>query len=173
MRFKLSLLSLVLLSLVLLSNVACVMPPPSHARYQHQAPEPCKPHVQPINYQTIVTSISVNYTYTPKDATAARPWHQGDVLEYLNGLGKANGDTFVAQNGQALNFTFVYTINNDGQDHFTGSLQFSGWGWGYINTFNTQYAYSDTSQMTRDLTDQAFSFIKGGWHDTRSTCPQY
>src|ERR1700675_1237818 len=127
MRFKLSLLSLVLLTLVLLSNVACVMPPPSHARYQHQAPEPCKPHVPPINYQTIVTSISVNYTYTPKDATAARPWHQGDVLEYLNGLGKANGDTFVAQNGQALNFTFVYTINNDGQDHFTGSLQFSGW----------------------------------------------
>jgi hypothetical protein len=167
MRYKLS-----LLSLVLLTCSACVVPPP-HARYQREAPQPCKPHVSPISYQTMVTSISVNYTYTPKDQSAARPWHQGDVLDYLNGLGKPNGNSFVAQNGQPVNFYFTYSINNDGQDHFTGSLQFSGWGWGYINTFNTQYAYSDTQQMTRDLTNQAYAFISGGWHDTRTTCPQY
>jgi len=170
MKHRLSMLPLALMFSGLLTLTGCI-PPQGYSRPRQQAPAPCKPTVPPISYTTIVSTISVNYTYTPKDASTARPWHQSDVLEYLNELGKANGNTFIAQNGQANNFTFVYTINNDGQDHFTGNLQFSGWGWGYINTFYTQYSYTDTDKMTRDLTDQAYAFIRGGWHDTRATCP--
>jgi hypothetical protein len=114
----------------------------------------------------------VNYTYTPKDASQARPWHQEDVVSYLNELGKGDGNAFSQQNGQPVNFYMVYTINNDGQDHFTGSLAFSGWGQGYISTFSTQNAYSDTGEMTRNLTAQAYTFIHGGWHDLRPNCPQ-
>ncbi len=67
-------------------------------------------------------------------------------------------------------FYLNYTIKNDGQDHFTGSLNFSGWGQGFIHNFSTEYAYTDTGLMTRDLTRQAYGFIQGGWHDSRPEC---
>lgn len=137
---------------------------------QTPPPAPCGPTVQAIRYQNLVVSVSVNYSYTAQNPTEARPWHQEDVIAYLNELGSADGNTFAAQNGNPVNFYFTYTINNDGQNHFTGSLDFSGWGQGHIHTFYTQYSYTDTQLMTRDLTKQAYEFISEGWHDSRPSC---
>jgi hypothetical protein len=118
--------------------------------------------------------INVNYTYTAKDAEGGRTWHRGDVLEELNNLGRPDGNSFTEPNGQPTNFYFTYSITNDGQDHFTGSLEFSGWGWGHITTFNKyQYPYSSSAQLVKDLTNDAYGFIHGGWHDIRPNCPQY
>ncbi len=158
---------------VLLSFVGCVVPPP-RAHQRPQAPEPCKQHVEPLRYHAMLVLINVNYTYTAKDAEGGRTWHRGDVLEELNNLGRPDGNSFTEPNGQPTNFYFTYSITNDGQDHFTGSLEFSGWGWGHITTFNKyQYPYSSSAQLVKDLTNEAYGFIHGGWHDIRPNCPQY
>jgi hypothetical protein len=158
----------ILLSAILTLS-GCAVQPYQH-NYRAPAPEPCRPAVSPILNQTLVVTVSVKYTYTPKDQVGGRQWHQSDVLEYLNQLGHSYGDSFVPQNGQNMNFWFEYTVNNDGQDHFTGNLRFGGWGWGYVHDFNTQYGYTSTEQMFHDLTDQAFHYISGGWHDARTSC---
>jgi hypothetical protein len=142
------------------------------APHAASTPDPCSAPVSPISNSALVVVVNVNYTYTPKDASSARPWHQDDVIAYLNTLGAAQRNTFSAQNGNDNNFTLTYTINNDGQDHFTGSLDFSGWGQGHIHTFGTTNPYTDTDEMTRDLTAQAYQFIATGWHDARTSCPQ-
>src|SRR4051812_5749741 len=113
------------LCLAVVPMVACATQyqSPRAARSRPQAEEPCTPTIAPIRNNNLVTTVNINYTYTPKDATAARPWHQEDVVAHLNTLGKAHGNTFAPQNGNPLNFTLIYTINNDGQDHFTGSLR--------------------------------------------------
>ncbi len=150
--------------------VACVTPPPRRTYHRPSAPAPCSTPVSPITNNRLVVSVSVNYTYNAKDPTQARPWHQSDVISYLNTLGQYDNNTFSEQNGNPVNFYMNYTINNDGQDHFTGSLNFSGWGQGFIHNFNTQYSYTDTGMMTRDLTKEAYEFIHGGWHDSRPEC---
>jgi hypothetical protein len=156
---------------VSLLMAGCVMPPPNHTYNRRPAPPaPCSVPVSPIRYNKIVVSVSVNYTYNAKDPTEARPWHQSDVIAHLNTLGASDGNTFSEQNGNPVNFYMTYTINNDGQDHFTGSLSFSGWGQGFIRTFSTEYSYTDTGLMTRALTEQAYAFIHGGWHDSRPGC---
>ena len=150
----------------------CVVPPPAaHTRQRQSAPAPCSTPVDPIRYQSILAVINVNYTYTAKDADAGRTWHRGDVLTELNELGKQDGDSFAEPNGQQPNFYMTYSISNDGQDHFTGSLEFSGWGQGHITTLSKyQYPYSSSAQLVKDLTDEAYQFIHGGWHDTRPSC---
>jgi hypothetical protein len=150
-------------------TIGCV-PPARYRAARPAPPAPCTVPVGPITGNSLVVSISVNYTYNAKDPTQARPWHQEDVLEHLNSLGKSDSNTFSFQNGNPVNFYFNYTINNDGQDHFTGSLQFSGWGQGFIHSFGTQYSYTDTGLMTRDLTTQAYGFVHTGWHDSRPGC---
>lgn len=156
---------------VLLLLVGCVMPPPNRTYSRRPAPPaPCTVPVSPIRNNSLVVSVSVNYTYNAKDPSQARPWHQSDVVAHLNNLGTGDGNSFSEQNGNPVNFYLTYTINNDMQDHFTGSLQFSGWGQGAIHTFSTEYSYADTGKMTRDLTEKAYEFIHLGWHDLRQGC---
>src|SRR6266571_1774158 len=108
----------------LLVIAGCV--PPSH-----RVPvSPCSDPVGGIRNTAIVVVINVNYSYTPQDEQGARSWHRDDVLEELNTQGQADGNTFAEPNGQATNFTFTYTINNDGQDHFTGGLHLGAAGEG-------------------------------------------
>jgi hypothetical protein len=135
-------------------------------------PAPCSAVVPPIRNSALAISVSVNATYNAKDLAAGRSYTQNDAIAYLNELGTGDNNTFAAQNGNQLNFTFAYTINNDGQDHFTGSLVLSGWGEGWIHTFSSSGSYSDASQMFRELTSEAYGFIHGGWHDSRPSCPQ-
>jgi hypothetical protein len=117
--------------------------------------------------------INYNYAYNAKDPVGGRAWHKEDVLDYLNQLGRADGNSFAESNGQPVNFYITYTLNNDGQDHFTGSVDLSGWGQGHITTqYLGQYPYASTVKLTSDLTDKAYAFIKGGWHDSRPNCPQ-
>lgn len=150
----------------LLLLAACVPPPRRRA-----AVSPCSPTVEPIRSTAIVVLINVNYTYTPEDEQSARSWHRDDVLAELNTLGQPEGNTFAEPNGQEHNFTLTYTINNDGQDHFTGGLRFAGWGQGFIHQFDRyQYTYASSSQLVKDLTDDAYGFIRDGWHDSRPAC---
>jgi hypothetical protein len=151
----------------------CVAAPQHHTAHRRQAPVPCSTPVQPIRNNNLAVFINVNYSYNAKDPSSARPWHRSDVVDHLNQLGKQDGNTFSEANGRAVNFYLTYTINNDGQDHFTGSLEFSGWGQGHVSTFYSgQYPYTDTGLMTRELTGKAYEFIHGGWHDSRPNCPQ-
>ncbi len=154
---------------VLLAAAACVPP----ARYNRQAPTPCTQPVAPIRNVAMLAVINVTYTYTPKDAEGGRSGHRDDVLSELNRLGRDDGNSFTEPNGQQPNFYFNFSISNDGQDHFTGSLELSGWGQGHISTFNRyQYPYADSDRLFADLTDDAYAFVHLGWHDSRPTCPQ-
>lgn len=141
------------------------------ARHKKDRQEACSDPVPPIrNNRNLVVSVSMNYTYTAKDPPLGRAWLQGDTVACLNNLGGGDGNVFAAQNGNPVNLYLAYTINNDGQDHFTASLEFSGWGQGHISTFSTQYSYTDWQAMTRSLTAQAYSYIQNGWHDTSPGC---
>ena len=158
-----------LLSLFLMSG--CVMPPQYNRR--PAPPAPCLKPVGPIRYETLYVVINVNYSYTPKDGEKGRTLLQQGVLDELNTMGRPDGNSFSQPNGQPTNFTFTYSISNDGQDHYTGSLQFSGWGEGSIHQFaRYQYPYASPSLLVKDLTDDAYSFIHNGWHDLRPNCPQ-
>lgn len=96
-------MSLSVALMALLLTVACL--PPARYNAPHAAPPaPCTVPVNPITYNSLVVSISVNYTYNAKDPTQARPWHQEDVLEHLNSLGKPDGNSFSFQNGNPVNF---------------------------------------------------------------------
>jgi len=59
----------------------------------------------------------------------------------LNDLGKSGGNAFAESNGQPVNFYLSYTLNNDGQDHFSGSVNLSGWGQGNITTISLGCPY--------------------------------
>jgi hypothetical protein len=158
----------VLLSAVLLACTGCLVPPPRPVR---QAPAPCTVPVAPIRYHSLLSVINVNYSYNAVDPAGGRTWHRGDVLDELNNLGKADGNSFTEPNGQQPNFYITYTITNDGQDHFTGSVKLEGWGQGYITTINKyQYPYSSSAKLVQDLTDDAYGFVHGGWHDSRPGC---
>ena len=154
---------------------SCVPMNTAQSRRRRPAPPaPCTTPVHPIQYSSLVVFINYNFSYTPKDSTAARPWLRSDILNRLNEDGKADGNTFSESNGTAINFTITYTLNNDGQDHFTGSINLSGWGQGNIATlYSGQYSYTNAADLTRDLTDKAYGYIHGGWHDSRPNCPQY
>jgi hypothetical protein len=161
--------------LVMFLLTACATPPPrrNYSRRRQQAPAPCNQHVYPIRNAAIVVGVTINATYTAKDINGARSYTEPDVINRLNENSRNNGDgnSFSQQNGNQKNLTFNYTINNDSYGHYTGSLDMSGWGVGQIHTFSTSNPYSDPTQMFRDLTDQAYSFIHGGWKDTRPECP--
>jgi hypothetical protein len=166
-----SILAPALTAVMFLSGCAPLMtPPPRRAVY---TPAPCNTPVHAIRNSAIVVTININATYNAKDLPGARNYTQGDAVAYLNDLGRLDGNTFSAQNGNANNFTFNFVINNDGQDHFTGSLDLWGWGVGHIHMFTTQYSYANGFQMLRDLTGQAYQFMHTGWADTRPSCPQY
>ena len=155
---------------LLLIMAGCMAPPP---RRQASKPAPCSTPVSPIRNNSITVVLYYNYAYNAKDAAAGREWHRSDIVAQLNNLGRPDGNSFSESNGQAVNFYFRYTLNNDGQDHFTGSLELSGWGQGHITTISLgQYPYASSAALTRDLTEKAYGFIHGGWHDSRPSCPQ-
>lgn len=132
---------------------------------------PCNPSVPPIRNVAILSVINVNYSYTPKDLEGGRSWHRGDVLDELNTLGRPDGNSFAEPNGQQPNFHITYTISNDGQDHYTGSVELSGWGQGHVTTINKyQYPYASSAKLVQDLTDEMYQFIHLGWHDARQGC---
>jgi|SRR5487761_71056 len=159
-----------LLLTVALSSCAGLVNP-GYAR-RAPAPAPCGPTVAPIRYNNMFVVVDYNYAYTANDSQAGRTWHKGDIIDRLNYLGKADGNTFAEPNGQPVNFYLNYTLSNDGQDHFSGSVNLSGWGQGNITTISLgyPYPYASSSQLTSDLTDKAYEFIHLGWHDTRPAC---
>lgn len=151
---------------LLVGAIACV--PPQRRR----APvEPCSAPVDPIRNQALLATINVTYTYSAQDESAGRSDHRQEVVDELNTLGSTDGNTFSEPNGQQPNFIFNFSISNDGQDHFTGGLEFRGWGQGLIHNFGRyQYTYASTEKLVRDLTDDAYGFIRTGWHDSRPAC---
>jgi len=159
-----------LVALLLLTG--CVASQPRYNSRRKQAPAPCTPVIAPIHNSNLIVVINYNYSYSARDPGAARAWHKSDIIDHLNSLGRADGNTFAESNGQQVNFYLTYTLNNDGQDHFTGSIDLSGWGQGHVTTqYLGQYPYASTAQLTSDLTDKAYAFIHGGWHDSRPNCP--
>lgn len=163
----------ILLALVVLAG--CVTPPPRRTAYRsrRQAPAPCNQHVYPIRNASIVVAVNINATYNAKDINGARSYTEPDVISRLNEDSRNNfdGNSFSLQNGNQSNLHFLYNINNDGYGHFTGGLEMTGWGVGLIHNFGTAYPYADPTQMFRDLTDQAYTYVHGGWKDTRPECP--
>jgi heme/copper-type cytochrome/quinol oxidase subunit 2 len=128
--------------------------------------------VSPIRNTAIKIVINVTFTYTTKgDEGDARRMTIERVVSRLNQDGQTDSNSFVFPDGEASNFTLNYTLNNVGQygnDRFTGSVEMRGWGWGYINTFDSgEYPYSDFEKLIDALTDKAYSFIHTGWHDTQ------
>lgn len=152
----------------LLGLTGCVPARASSRRYRES---PCTPPVQPIRNVGLLAVVNITYTYTPKDEGGGRDWHRSDILDELNSLGAGDGNTFAEPNGQQPNFTFNYSISNDGQDHFTGGLEMRGWGQGLIHNFGRyEYSYASSAQLVKDLTDDAYGFIHDGWHDGRAAC---
>lgn len=149
------------LALCLSSGCAELMAPPAPPR------APCRPAVGPIRNQHLIVEIRYDLAYTARDPGEARRDARDNIMEELNALGFADGNSFAESNGQPINFYFTYTIYNDGQDHYTGQVQLAGWGWGLINTFYSgQYSYASPVIMERDLTAKAYAWINTGWHQT-------
>ena len=158
---------LMMVSLIAMALVSCATPAP------RRSARPCGPVIPPIRYNNLIVVINYNYSYNARDPNEARAWHKGDIIAHLNSLGQQDGNTFAESNGQPVNFYLTYTLNNDGQDHFTGSINLSGWGQGHIATmYSGQYPYASSAKLTSDLTDKAYGFIHTGWHDARPGCPQ-
>lgn len=135
-------------------------------------PAPCTKPVSPIrNVSPIIVVLTYHYTYTAEDPSPEG--HKADILAQLNKLGSPDGNSFQEANGQPVNFYMTYDLNNDGNDHFSGSLEFSGWGQGFIHRFYIGQSYASSDALTRDLTNQMYAFIHEGWHDSRPSCPQY
>ena len=161
------------LSLIALAALAGCMTPARSYQYRNQKPSPCRAPVAPIRNNALGIVISVNYTYTPQDADGGRTGHRGDIMDELNNLGRGDGNSFAETNGQQPNFYLTYSISNDGQDHFTGNVELSGWGQGHVTTINKyQYPYASSTQLVKDLTDEAYDFLHQGWHDARPNCSQ-
>jgi hypothetical protein len=133
-----------------------------------EAPAPMKEDVPPIRNCAIKMIITSNLTYKPVDEQGVRRGVPELVLARLATLGAPQGNTFSIASGEAPNFTLEYTVHNDGNDRFTGSVQFSGWGWGYINTLHSgEYSFSNAPEMIDALTDKFYVFIDRGWRDDR------
>jgi hypothetical protein len=132
------------------------------------APEPMKDDVPPIRNCAIKVIITSNLTYSAKDEASARGSLPEQVLARLTTLGASDGNTFRIASGEATNFTLHYTVSNDGNDRFTGSITVNGWGWGYITTiYNGEYSFSNAPQMIDAMTDKFYPFIHEGWRDSR------
>jgi hypothetical protein len=168
-----SVIASAVLATVVISGCGPMTQTQSRSHRRAAAPAPCSTPVAPIRNNHLIMVINYNYSYSAKDATAGREWHKGDIINHLNDLGRTDGNSFAESNGQAVNFYVTYTLNNDGQDHFTGSVKLDGWGQGYINTlYSGQYPYASSAALTSELTDKMYAFIHGGWHDSRPNCPQ-
>jgi hypothetical protein len=160
-------------SLILALSGCAPMVQQQHRASRRQAPAPCSAVVSPIRgVNPIVLVLTYNYAYTAKEPNPA--WHKSDIISHLNDLGRPDGNGFVESNGQAVNFHITYTLQNDGNDHFTGSVDLAGWGAGHVTTIGKGYPdpYASSSALTSDLTDAVYAFIHGGWHDLRPSCPQ-
>ena len=145
----------------------------SRSHHRPAPPAPCSTPVAPIRNNHVIVVLNYNFSYTAKDPTAARPWLKSDIINRLNELGRGDGNSFAESNGQTVNFYVTYTLNNDGQDHFTGSVKLEGWGQGYISTlYSGQNSYASAAALTSDLTDKMYAYVHGGWHDSRANCPQ-
>lgn len=156
------------IALALAAVTACMAP-----RYRRPAPAPCSAPVAAIRNNALLAVVNITFTYTPQDEAGARSADRESILDELNAQGTSDGNTFVEPNGQVPNFYFNVSISNDGQDHFTGTMELAGWGQGHINTFyRTQYSYASATKLVQDLADDAYSFIHTGWHDSRPECPQ-
>jgi hypothetical protein len=148
------------------------MTPQQTRRPAAQAAAPCIAVQQPIlGHPGLIVMLTYNYAYTAKEPIPA--WHKGDIVSRLNEMGSPDGNHFAEANGQAVNFYFTYTLNNDGNDHFTGTVVLSGWGVSHIETIYIGQPYASSSALTRDLTDRAYHRIRSGWTDSRPSCPQY
>ena len=159
-RFFLSKSAVALVSMALVGGCSAFYDaPPS----RQPAPRTPRKPVPAIHDTSIIISVNINFTYTPKDPAQARSVTPRFILNRLNELGRAQNNTFALQNGQQNNFTLNFNINNY-NEQFSGNLNFSGWGEGFIHNFTTQYPYNDPEKMMLDLTDQAYGFIRTGWH---------
>ncbi|HEU4414053.1 MAG TPA: hypothetical protein VFT65_04670 [Candidatus Angelobacter sp.] len=169
MRAKRTVVSLALM-LMAFPLISCVAPPPRRSTVRRTAPEPCRAPVQAIRYTSVNVLINSNYTYNPKDASGGRVALKTVILDRLNQAARPDGNSFNEPNGQPTNVVLNFSLNNDGQDHFTGSMVLTGWGWPLITTQSTQYTYSDPIQLTNDLTDKVYGFFRNGWHESRPNC---
>lgn len=131
----------------------------------------CRPTIPPIRNIAIKVLITINLHYTAKDESSARSDGHQTILDKLNSLGESDENTFRDIEGEEQNLTFIFDVYNDGQDHFTGSLELRGWGWGHISTFNrTSNPYATPSRLLEDLVDDAYVFVHLGWHEIRAEC---
>lgn len=122
------------------------------------------PAVRNTHLKIIVTS---NLTYSAKDESGARGTLPELVLQRLNEKGRADGNTFSIASGEQQNLTLHYTINNDGNNRFTGSVNIGAW-YGYNWTeYSGQYSYADGWQMVEALTDKVSNWLHTGWVDPR------
>ena len=154
-----AILAMVLISGLFFSGCAELMNPP---------PAPCREAVSPIRDNHLIIVINYNFAYTARDPVEARAGFKPEIIDALNDLGLPDGNSFAESNGQPVNFYFTYTIYNDGQDHFTGNVELSGWGWGRVATvYSGQYPYASPLALTRDLTNKAYAWINTGWHESR------
>ena len=118
------------LSAVLVLSGCAPMMQQQHHSSRRQPPAPCSAVVAPIRgVSPIVLVLTYTYAYTAKDPNPA--WHKSDIISRLDDLGRADGNTFAEANGQSVNFHMTFTLQNDGNDHFTGSVDLAGWGAGH------------------------------------------
>lgn len=158
--------------LILVLLCGGIAPSMAYARKRRPVQMTCsRPPVRPIRNNHILVVINYNYSYNAKDPASGRTWLKSTILRRLNDLGRPDGNTFEEPNGQPPNFHMTFTLNNDGQEHFTGYVELSGWGWGHVATeYLNQYSYSNPAQLTTELTDKAYSYIHTGWHE--HGCPE-
>lgn len=133
---------------------------------------PLREDVPPVRNTSIKIIINVTFNYPTKGpGDEARRSFIDAALTRFNERGTSDGNTFSFPDGEATNLTLNYAINNEGQagnDRFAGSVEMSGWGWGHIATFTSgQYPYSDWQKFLTTLTDQVYSYLHTGWHDSR------
>lgn len=169
MNNRLRHLSAALVLTLALALSGCTFPTAYHAA----APAPCMKPVGPISNAAITVIIADNFSYNAQNPSMAKEEDIPYILNRLNADGQADGNTFSQANGVQPNFYLTYTTNNDGNNHFSGTLLFSGWGDPFIANFGSgQYTYANSADMLNNLTDQAYAYIHLGWHDSRPSCPQ-